>query len=369
MKTMGIIFSNIYDSSLGELANHRTVASIPFGGRYRQIDFILSNMSNSGVYNVGIITKYNYRSLMDHLGSVDDWDLKRKNEGVVMIPPFSSGNMGVYKGKLEALYSAFEFINNPLYDYVVISDSTILCNIDFRNAIESHIKSGADVTVICNREKDTDQKHPLIIYADKKNNVESVLVDSFVSENTYVGMGMFIMKRETLVKVLEESHAMGYVHFERDYLQRLFNLSKLKISVFEYKGYVLRNEDIKSYFKNNMMLLDEEVRKGLFGKNTIYTKVRDEIPSFFGEGAEVSDSLIADGCKIYGDVYRSILFRDVTVEKGAVIKNCIVMQGTKIGKNTKLECVIIDKNVKVSDNAELKGTSEHPFIVKKGATV
>ncbi len=369
MKAMGIIFSNIYDSTLGELTNHRTVASLPFGGRYRQIDFVLSNMSNSRIYNVGLITKYNYRSLMDHLGSAADWDLRRKNEGLFILPPFASGHTGVYKGKLEALYSAVSFIDNPTYDYVVVCDSTVLCNMDFRPAIDSHIKSGADITVISNKEVETKKKHPLIVYADKRNKAQSILLDSVSDENAFVGMGMFIIKRQLLVDALNESHSKGYVHFEKDYLQRYFNDGKLKVSVYEFKGIVLRNENIKSYYANNMALLQEKTRNGLFGKNPIYTKVRDEMPSYYCEGSEVENSLLADGCKLYGKVRDSILFRDVTINTGAEVKGCIVMQGARIGKDAKLECVILDKNVKVSDGAELKGTPEHPVIIKKGETV
>lgn len=369
MKAMGIIFSNIYDSTLGELTNHRTVASLPFGGRYRQIDFVLSNMSNSGIYKVGLITKYNYRSLMDHLGSAAAWDLRRKNEGLVILPPFASGHTGVYKGKLEALYSAVEFIDNPVYDYVVVSDSTVLCNLDFRPAIESHIKSGADVTVISNKETEFSKKHPLIVTADRKGRATELLLDSPADENNYVGMGMFIISRKLLVDALNESHSKGYVHFEKDYLQRFFNDGKLKVSVYEFKGTVLRNENIKSYYANNMALLTEKTRNGLFGKNPIYTKVRDEMPSYYCETASVENSLLADGCKLYGEVKDSILFRHVTVSDGAQVKGCIVMQGTKIGKNAKLECVILDKNVTVSEGAELKGTPDHPVIIKKGETV
>lgn len=369
MKAMGIIFSNIYDSTLGELTNHRTVASLPFGGRYRQIDFVLSNMSNSSIYNVGLITKYNYRSLMDHLGSAADWDLRRKNEGLFILPPFASGHTGVYKGKLEALYSAVSFIDNPSYDYVVVCDSTVLCNMDFRPAIDSHIKSGADVTVISNKEVENSKKHPLIVYADKRNKAQSILLDSVSDENSFVGMGMFIIKRQLLVDALNESHSKGYVHFEKDYLQRYFNEGKLKVSVYEFKGIVLRNENIKSYYANNMALLQEKIRNGLFGKNPIYTKVRDEMPSYYCEGSEVENSLLADGCKLYGKVKDSILFRDVRISEGAEVKGCIVMQGTRIGKNAKLECVILDKNVTVSDGAELKGTPEHPVIIKKGEIV
>ncbi len=370
MKTMGIIFSNIYDSTLGELTNYRTVASLPFGGRYRQIDFVLSNFSNSGIYKIGLITKYNYRSLMDHLGSAADWDIQRKNEGLVILPPFASGNTGVYKGKLEALYSAEAFINNPLYDYVIVSDTTVLCNIDLKPAVDFHIKSGAHVTVISNKEKnESKKKHPVVISADKKGRATSILVDSAADEQSYVGMGMFIIKRELLVDVINDAHAKGYVHFERDYLQRYFNDNKLKVSVYDFKGVVLRNENIKSYYANNMALLNEKTRTGLFSKNPIYTKVRDEMPTFYAEGSNVDNCLIADGCNIHGDISDSVLFRKVTVENGASVKNCIVMQGTHIGKNAKLECVIFDKNVVVSDGAELKGTPDHPVIIKKGETV
>lgn len=370
MKTMGIVFSNIYDSTLGELTNHRTVASLPFGGRYRQIDFILSNFSNSGIYKVGLITKYNYRSLMDHIGSAADWDLRRKNERLVILPPFASGNTGVYKGKLEALYSAMEFIDNHNYDYVVVSDSTVICNLDFRPAIESHIKSGADVTVISNKDTDENKKkHPLILHADKKGKVDSILIDSVSDDESYVGMGMFIMGRELLVKVIEEAHAKGYVHLEKDYLQKYFNDGKAKVFIYDFKGVVLRNENIKSYYANNMVLLNEKTRNGLFGKRPIYTKVRDEMPSFYGEGSAIANSLVADGCRIYGDISNSILFRNVTIEEGAVVKDCIIMQGTTVCKGAKLESVILDKNVTVTENKELKGTPEHPVIIKKAEIV
>ena len=370
MKAMGVIFSNIYESSLGELTNHRTVASLPFGGRYRQIDFVLSNMSNSGIYNIGLITKYNYRSLMDHLGSCTEWDLNRKNEGLVMLPPFVSGNTGIYKGKLEALYSAVDFIDNKNYDYVVVSDSTVICNINLREAIEAHIQSGVDVTIISNKEKTDGKKQPLIVSANKKNTVTGMLIDSAAGEDDFVGMGMFIFGRELLVKAIRETHAKGYVHLERDFIQRAFNQKLIKIGIFKFDGVVLRNQDIKSYYANNMALLDAKIRQGLFLRDTpIYTKVRDEIPTYYGEGSDINDCLAADGCTFNGKAERSIFFRGVQVSEGAEIKESIIMQGTKIGKNAMLECVILDKNVTVSEGAVLKGTPQHPVIVKKGETV
>ncbi|MBR2615505.1 MAG: glucose-1-phosphate adenylyltransferase subunit GlgD [Clostridia bacterium] len=371
MKAMGIIFSNIYDSSLGELTNQRTVASLPFGGRYRQVDFVLSNFSNSGIYNVGIITKYNYRSLMDHLGSCVDWDMNRKNEGVVFLPPFASGNTGVYKGKLEALYSAVHFIDNPHYDYVVICDSTVLCNMNFRPAIRQHIKSGCDVTVIANKlSEKVKKKHPLILKTNQKNRVTEMMLDTTVRPGSFVGMGMFIISRALLVEALEESYSKGLVHLERDYLLRKFNEKALKIAVYPFDDVVLRNEDVRSYYANNMELLKENVRKSLFKKEfPIYTKVRDEAPTYYGAGSSISDCLTADGCMMRGKAERSIFFRGVCLEEGAEVRDSIVMQGAKIGKGARLECVILDKNVTVTDGAKLKGTPEHPVIIQKGEIV
>lgn len=370
MKAMGVVFSNIYDSSLGQLTNVRTVASLPFGGRYRLIDFVLSNMSNSGIYNIGVITKYNYRSLMDHLGNLSDWDLSRKNEGLVFLPPFVTGNTGVYKGKLEALHSALNFLDNPDYDYVVVCDSTVLCNIDLRSAIRQHIHYGSDVTIIANREPfDPPKKHPLIMKTDKDKRVTEILIDAFVQPDSYVGMGMFIFGRKHLVDVLEETYAKGLVHLERDYLQRKLNENSISVSIYPVDGVVLRNEDIRSYYANNMALMDKSVRDSLFDpQRPIYTKVRDEAPTYYGEGNRVINSLIADGCKVNGTVEDSVIFRGVTVEPGARVASSIVMQGARIGKGASLECVILDKNVTVRDGTVLKGTPEHPVIVQKGET-
>ncbi len=370
MKAMGIIFSNIYDSSLGELTNHRTVASLPFGGRYRQIDFPLSNMSNSGIYKVGIITKYNYRSLMDHLGTCSAWDLNRKNEGVVFLPPFAEGNTGaVYKGKLEALYSAVHFIDNPLYDYVVICDSTVLCNIDFGKVIEQHVAAGNDVTVVSAAMK-SDKKCPLVLKANQRARVTEMKIDARPGAKELVGMGMFVIGREMLVEAIRDAYSRGYVHFERDYLQRKFNDGELKIGAFAFDGVLLQNNDKDSYYANNMALLDRAVRDGIFlADSPIYTKVRDEAPTYYAEGSRLSNCIIADGCVLRGVAEDSVIFRQVTIEKDAHVRSSIIMQGTKIGEGAVLDCVILDKNVTVSPGVCLKGTPKHPVIVKKGETV
>ncbi len=371
MKALGIIFSNIYDSSLGELTSNRTVASLPFGGRYRQIDFVLSNMSNSGIINIGVITKYNYRSLMDHLGSCADWDLDRKNAGLKILPPFANGNTIVYKGKMEALYSAVHFIDDPKFDCVVLCDSNVICNIDYRPALEKHEKSGADVTVITSSDHISRRdKHPIVLKTNKKGIATEIMVEASPVEDSHVGMGMFIINRQKLVDAINDCYSKGLVHFERDYILHSFNQGKLKVGIYEYDGIVLRNHNIQSYYANNMLLLEKDIRDGLFNaKSPLYTKVRDEIPTKYNNDCKVKNCLIADGCDISGEVSDSILFRSVNISQGAKINNSIIMQGAKIGRNVTLDCVILDKDVTVTDGTVLKGTKNHAVIIKKGETV
>ncbi len=366
---LGIIFSNIYDSSMGELTAHRTVASIPFGGRYRQIDFVLSNMVNSGVNTIGLITKYNYQSLMDHLGSCQEWDLNRKNGGLYFLPPFASGNTGVYRGKLEALNVAMTFLKNATEEYVIMSDCTVLCNIDYSRVLDFHRKGKYDITVIANQDQGTDFKGDMVMRADPDGNVTEIALHYNTDRSTYLGMGMFIMRREALIEVVRECVSRGLYFFESDFIQRCFNDKQIRVGLYRFDGVTLRNNSIPSYFRNSMRLREEAVRNGLFRPEApIYTKVRDEIPTYYGHVSRVEDCIVADGCHIHGTVVESILFRDVTVARNAHVKNSIVMQGCVIGEGARLENVIMDKNAAVRPGTVLIGASDSPVIIRKGTT-
>lgn len=371
MKMSGIIFSNIYDDTLGELTANRTVASLPFGGRYRQIDFTLSNMANSNIMNIGVITKYNYQSLMDHLGSCQEWDLNHKNGGVYIIPPFSTGRSNeVYRGKLEALHTAMNFLKSQKSEYVVLSDTITICNIDYRKVVDCHIKSGKDITVIATTPVNYTDDNVLVLETEADCTVNKITVNYPAGEKSIVGMGMFVMDREVLIKEVEEAVASGMYHFEKDFLQKRFNEGTLSVNVYKFEGAVLRNKNVSAFYKNNLALLDEKVRNDIFKKDApVYTKVRDEIPTFYGENSDVNECIIADGCKIEGSVENSVLFRDVKISCGATIKNSIIMQGAKIGEGAYLENVILDKDVTVTDGAKLIGAVEHPVIIKKGETI
>lgn len=368
---IGVIFSNIFDSELGDLTKNRTLASLPFGARYRLIDFILSNMSNSKIDNIAVITKYNYQSLMDHLGSCEEWDLNRKNGYVVIIPPFSNGPSSIYKGKLEALYGALMFLKRAKANHVLISSSNVICNIDYEDALKSHIESGYKVTSICYKEKSgfRDKKEELVLSVHD-NKVNDIMINHTYTEDNYIGMGMYIVEKSFLINVVEECVSHGLYDFEKDFLQQYFLNKNLSINLFEFKNSVLRIEDVPSYFSCNMELLNEDVRKDIFNPQTpIYTKVRDEIPTYYDKNCDVNDSLIADGCKIMGCVENSIIFRDVTIEKGVTVKNSVIMQGCLIKENSNIDCCITDKDCVISENSVLIGNKVCPLIIKKGQII
>ncbi len=370
MKMTGIIFSNIYDSCFGSLTGRRAASSIPFGGRYRMIDFILSNMVNSDISKIGVIAKYNYSSLMDHLHYASDWDLERKHGGLYILPPFGNDNHTIYRGKLDALYgNALNFLKKSNTEYIVVADSTVICSIDYYKILKEHIKSGCTMTVIANREENYDGRLELVI-EEENGSVKDMMVDVIPKKNALCGMGMFIMKRTDLIDVIESLAPKGCSSFEREFIQQSFYQDRITVNVYEYKDVVLRVNDIPSYYANSMKLLSEDVRKSLFKPNVpVYTKIRNEAPSLHMEGSKVTNSIVADGCLIEGTVENSILFRGIKVKKGAVIKNSIVMQGSVIEKNSFIDCAILDKDVTITEGTQIKGAPRAPLIIDKGLTV
>ena len=366
MKATGIIFSNIYDGAMGELTKKRASASLPIGGRYRLIDFMLSNMVNSGITSVGVLTKYNYRSLLDHLGSGSEWDLNRKNGGLYILPPFTSGDTGEPRGKFEAMYNAIPFLNRIKTDYVVMCDATVLCRIDMEKVVEEHIESGADITVVAKKENKKyicDEND--VSFEVTSGKVAEIFVGRRTNEDNPVSMGIYVMERKSLIKAVEDYVSKGRFSFEKDFLQAEFIACSISVNLITFDGTVLRNKNIESYFKNNLKLMENKVRKEFFGQNLpIYTKVRYEVPTMYGENCRVDDCFVADGCRISGDAENSVIFRDVILEEGAQIKNCVIMQGAKILKGAKIENAIVEKNVTVNEKEEFKGASNSPVIIK-----
>lgn len=371
MKIMGIIFSNIYDSSLGQLTNKRTMGSLPFGGRYRQIDFCLSNMANSGINHIGIVTRYNYQSLMNHIGSAQEWDLEIGEGKLEFLTPYSMGHNGSYRGKLDALNEAMAFLQLATEEYVVLADSSVLCSIDYSKVVQEHIESNRDLTIvtkagISNGEKLLD----MAVLLDEEGNVKDMAVDYAADSRYLASMGAFIMKRELLIGAVKEAVARSMYHLERDFILRSFYKGELNVGVYQFQNVALFTESPEEYYKSNLALLDPAVRHSLFRSgNTIYTRVRNEVPAYVGDEAQVDNCIVGDGCVINGKAEHSVLFRGVDLHKNASVKNCVIMQDAVIEEGAELENCVLDKMVHVTKGARLIGTANHPVIVERGGTV
>lgn len=367
---LGLVFANMHDTTLGDMTKNRTMGSVMFGGRYRLIDFPLSNMVNSGISEVGVITKSNYQSLLDHLGSAREWDLARKKGGLYILPPFGNVESILYRGRIEALYGAMSFIKHSRAKYVILSDCDVVTNIDYKPIVAAHIESGADITAVAHTGvySSDDIKTSTVFNVDADKNVTSVLINPDISGTCTTSLNVFVMSMDFLIETVNDAMARGNVSFERNILQE--KCRELKIKIYEYDNYFSKLNSPESYFKSNMALLEPENARKLFvPKRSIYTKVSDNAPVKYDLDSKVSNSLIADGCIIEGEVENSVLFRGVKVGKGAKVKNCILMQGTVVGDNAELNYLITDKNVSICENHILTSSPQYPMYVGKGASV
>jgi len=367
---LGLVFANMHDTTLGDMTKNRTMGSVMFGGRYRLIDFPLSNMVNSGISEVGVITKSNYQSLLDHLGSAREWDLARKKGGLYILPPFGNVESTLYRGRIEALYGAMSFIKHSRAKYVILSDCDVVTNIDYKPIVAAHIESGADITAVAHTGvySSDDIKTSTVFNVDADKNVTSVLINPDISGTCTTSLNVFVMSMDFLIETVNDAMARGNVSFERNILQE--KCRELKIKIYEYDNYFSKLNSPESYFKSNMALLEPENARKLFvPKRSIYTKVSDNAPVKYDLDSKVSNSLIADGCIIEGEVENSVLFRGVKVGKGAKVKNCILMQDTVVGDNAELNYLITDKNVSICENHILTSSPQYPMFVGKGASV
>lgn len=377
MTVAGLIFSNIHDGCIPEMTRFRTMASIPFGCRYRLVDFALSNMVNSNITNIGIITHYNYRSLLDHIGTGKDWDLARRSGGIKILPPYVTAYENavanrLYESRLEAIINAKSFVSRCNADYVVLSDCDVILNIDLGKVIEDHVNSGAYMTIVT-KKVNTAERHfdsNVKVVSVGENNALTDIA-SYKPKNGVVEISTNIMviSRKDLETVIDDSVSHGYTDFMKDVIKR--NLKKKLIRTYKYDGWYAYISSLESYFSVSMRLLTEEAREGLWGDRNrrIYTKLRNSAPTKYSDEAKVTNSLIADGCVIEGTVENSILFRGVHVGKGAVVRNSVLLQDTYVGNNATVNCTITDKNVMIKDSRNLSGHETMPFFISKGSMV
>lgn len=370
MKVMGIIFAN--DGTVGALTEKRTMASLPFGGRYRQVDFALSNLACAGVHHIGIVTRHSYQSLMNHIGSGEEWGLTMEEGGLEYLTPYATSSTGDYRGKLESLHAAMAFLEYGAEDeYVVMIDSAMVCTIDLNKVVAAHAESGKDVTVvtksgICDGNRQVD----LALKLDKKGKVTDITVDYAAPADYEASMDIFVLSKKWLTQQVKEHIAHNRYHMDRDLVLGGWQKGEITVNVYPFEGRVLFNESLEEYFRNSLSLTEKAVRDDLFaGCHPVYTKVRDRVPSYYGEACAIENCSVADGCFLEGHVRNSVLFRQVTVAEDAQVENCVIMNDTVVGKGARLKYVILDKDVVVRPGAQLVGTPSNPVVVRRGEVV
>jgi glucose-1-phosphate adenylyltransferase len=368
-RLMGII--NLYNHKdvLWELTRRRPLAAVPFAGRYRLIDFALSNMINSKIANVGIMMAGNYRSLMDHIRSGKEWDLARKRDGLFLLPPAAVNPGEGFQGDLHAFQSNFDYLQNSRQSHVIVSGCNMVCNVNYEEAFAFHQAKGADITVLYKPMTGMDQcPQCSMLGITEEGRVHDVEINPVRARNHNLSLEMYIMDKRLLIELVDEAVSHGGTTFVRDALMK--NLSTLKVYGYAHSGYLAHLISIRSYYHHSLELLRPEVWKELFFANgMIYTKVKDEAPTKYNNSAKVSNSMIANGCILEGTVENSIIFRAVKVHKDAVIRNSIIMQKGDIGPGAVLENMICDKDVRISAGKRLMAESNYPLVITKGSVI
>ncbi len=365
--TVGVIFSSINDEMVPELTKVRSKGSIPYGGRYRLVDFALSNMVNSGITTVGMLTKNNYQSLMDHLGSGKEWDLARKEGGLIMLPPYSDESEILYTNRLEALKGATAFLKKAKEDFVVIADSDAVYKLDYSKVIDEHVAKNADITLVYHEHDCGNMKSYIVFDTEKDGKIKSAEVNVKREGVQKRYINVLVARTSYLLSLLQMAIARGWTSFSKDIILPAIKTSR----IYGYKldGYYQDINSLQTYYKANMDLLDKNIRQEIFGDRDVYTKVNDAPPAKITDTAKVSNSLIHDGCLIEGTVENCILFRNVKVGKGSHLKNCIIMSENAIGENCNLSYVVSDKDSSVSNGMTLAGCEQKPYFINKGSRI
>lgn len=369
--TMGIIMTGDTDIKLSELTRARAAAAVPVAGRYRLIDFIMSNMVNSGIVNVGVPTQTYYRSLMDHLGSGKEWDLNRKLHGLFILPPYVNKDSGNnYSGDIDLLNGIMDYIERSKQKYVLLAGGNLIFNAVFDDLQEFHIKNNADITIMYNEESfggGMPFPHVALLTGQSGRVIDMEVSPHRVFSNK-ISMGIYFMEKEFLTYQIERCISRGLHDFVMDVLVR--NIEHYSIYAYPFEGYVGRIDSLASYYYCNMRLLEPAVCDEIFnGFNRIYTKVKDQVPTIYGENADVSNCLIADGCVIDGKAENSIIFRGVQIARDACVTNSIIMQNSQIQKNAVLDHTVLDKSVVIRQGKRLIGQENYPAVIGKNVIV
>lgn len=370
-KVLGIIFANVHEEALEALTDMRTMGSVPFCSRYRLIDFPLSNMVESHITKIGVITNSNFNSLMDHVGTGKPWDLSRKTDGLFLLPPYSVNSATMWGNRIDAIYGNMGFLDHSNQEYVLMTDCYNIMNLDYRELFEAHENSGAAITIVGVKGNLPKNMDNLLTFDEvaPDGKILDAAVDAPSEGEVFYSCNIVLMKKELLQTLVATAHSKNEVSFQRSILMNCISSGK----AYAYDAtdcFVGTIDSVQSYYDISMSLLKKENKNRLFApERPIYTKERDDMPTIYGTEANIKNTLVADGCQIKGTVENCILFKGVKVEEGATVKNSILMQDTVVGEGAKINCVIADKNVNIKSGIELSGAESYPVILSKDTKI
>ena len=366
----GMIFSYEKRNNLRELGEIRSASSIPFGGRYRAVDFALSNLVNAGVTDVGIVLHGPYQSLLDHLGTGKDWDLSRKRGGLKVLPLFDYkkkwGGKGSFRGKMEALADVRSYLDTIRQDYVVMMEGDLVVNLPLSDIYENHIRSGADITVVMGNDS-FETENGTYFEINGEGRITNVLYHLHTPRG-YRGLEVYVISVELLKELVDDCASRDEYSWRRGVLQS--RTDSLYLQSYIWSGFAAQIRSVQEYYDRSMQLLDPDIRTDLFRLDRpIRAKGADKSSSYLGPDGQCLNSLVADGCNIEGTVENSILFPGVVVEPGARVRNCVLFKDVVVHRNAELAYIIADKYVEVLPDRTLMGHSSYPLVLAKGSKV
>ncbi len=367
MKAVGIILAGGSSNRLKELTKKRAAAAMPIAGSYRAIDFALSNMSNSRVSKVAVLTQYNSRSLNEHLSSAKWWDFGRKQGGLyVFTPSITAENSFWFRGTADAIYQNLDFLRKCHEPYVVIASGDAVYKMDYNEVIEYHVAKKADITVVCKELKEgEDARRFGTLKMDEDMRIQEFEEKPMFARSNIISTGIYVIRRRLLIDLVEQCVEDERYDFVKDILIRYKNLKK--IYAYKMDAYWSNIATVDSYYKTNMDFLKRDTRNYFFREYPeILSKVSDLPPAKYHPGANVKNSLVASGSIINGTVENSILFKKVFVGNNCVIKNSIILNDVYLGDNTYIENCIIESRDTIRANTRHIGEGGIKVVLEKG---
>ncbi|MCL2125091.1 MAG: glucose-1-phosphate adenylyltransferase subunit GlgD [Oscillospiraceae bacterium] len=368
----GLCLSDPHPDRAGDGSKLRTLSAARFAGRYRLVDFMLSNMVNSKIFTIGMVLNSHYQSLIGHIGMGKEWDLARKSGGVTFFPPYLADERQSVNSELDGpLQRAAQFIMEAKDEYIVLADSSVVYNMDYRTAIEAHRKNEADITAIYTKRAISpgERENAVILDIADDGRIYGINRAPYTNEKLNVSLGAYVMRKGFFIQLTANEKNCGMLRFSRILLADA--LERMNVMGFEFCGYTAHISSVETFFQYNMEMLDAEKRNALFdveGRH-IFTNRRDTLPTKYGKDADIRNSIIADGCQIDGTVIDSIICRNVRIKPGAIVKNCILQDDTVVERGAMLDYIIADRSVSVSEHRSMIGSNTYPVYIERARVI